>query len=51
MRIEDRLPGPILPRAETSFIGTSRIGVEAEQQALPGGMVSNRAMISVKMPF
>jgi hypothetical protein len=40
-----------LPRAETGLIGKSRIGITVEQQALSGGAVSNRAMVTLKVPF
>lgn len=50
LRTEDQLPDPILPRAEVQFIGRSRISVDADQRIL-GSAPSNRAMVTVKVPF
>lgn len=41
----------LVPRAEVRFIGKSRIGIEVRQEALSGGAVSNRAMVTIKAPF
>lgn len=49
----DALPadpiGP--PRAEWGLGGGVRMGVVAQSQAMPQGAVSERAMVSVKIPF
>ncbi len=37
--------------AETGIIGNVRGGVTVENFALPGGIVSNRAMANIKIPF
>lgn len=39
-----------LPRAETGFIGRSRLAVETEQAGVAGAP-SNRAMMRLKLPF
>lgn len=40
-----------LPRAETGIIGDLRGGVALDKQGLPGGVVSNRVMMKLKLPF
>lgn len=40
-----------LPRAETGLFGNVRGAITAEQHALPGGVISNRAMVKLKVPF
>ena len=40
-----------LPRAETSIGGNLRAGIVAEQKTLGGGVISNRAMVKLKIPF
>jgi hypothetical protein len=42
---------PAIPRAETGLIGNLRAGIAAEQHQLPGGVVSNRLMVKLKLPF
>jgi hypothetical protein len=40
-----------LPRAEKGIIGNVRGGVALDKQELPGGVVSNRVMMKLKLPF
>ena len=40
-----------LPRAETGLVGNLRGGVGLDKKVLPGGVVSNRVMMNLKLPF
>lgn len=42
---------PLLPRAEFGIVGDIRGAVENESVELPGGVVSNRLMLRMKVPF
>ena len=42
---------PLLPRAEFGIVGEIRGAVENEAVELPGGVVSNRIMLRMKVPF
>ena len=42
---------PPLPKAELGIVGDIRGAVENEAVELPGGVVSNRIMLRMKVPF
>lgn len=48
---QDLQPELLFPQAETDFIGGTRIGASAQNQGLSSGVVSNRAMITLKKKF
>jgi len=42
---------PLLPTAEFGIVGDIKGAVENEAVELPGGVVSNRIMLRMKLPF
>ncbi|MET0270120.1 MAG: hypothetical protein ABW173_06795 [Sphingomonas sp.] len=56
-RTDDQAVGTVIPpteslqRAETTIFGKVRAGVEASAKKFPGGVQSNRIMVTAKIPF
>jgi hypothetical protein len=45
------IPPDTVPRAEMGIAGKLRGGVSVQQQSFGNGTVSNRAMVTLKLPF
>ncbi len=49
--LAERARETLLPKAQFGIVGDVKGAVEAEAEEFPGGVVSNRIMVSVKIPY